>query len=127
MIANRPGLAIRPGSMGTPVAGIEAGILADDGSPAPAGEQGNLVLKPGWPSMFIAYLNNEDVYRQKFQDGYYYTGDTAYRDEDGYFWFMGRSDDVINTAGPPDQPLRSRERPARGRGSGRIRRDRRSR
>jgi len=99
MIANRPGQEIRPGSMGTPVPGIEARILADDGSPAPVGRQGNLVLKPGWPSMFIGYLNHEDVYRQKFRDGYYHTGDTAYCDRDGYFWFMGRSDDVINTSG----------------------------
>jgi acetyl-CoA synthetase len=99
MIANRPGLEIRPGSMGQPVAGIEACVLADDGTPVPAGVQGNLVLKPGWPSMFIAYYQHEDVYRQKFQYGYYHTGDTAYRDQDGYFWFMGRSDDVINTSG----------------------------
>jgi acetyl-CoA synthetase len=49
--------------------------------------------------MFITYLNNDEVYQQKFRDGYYYSGDTAYRDADGYYWFMGRSDDVINTAG----------------------------
>lgn len=99
MIANRPGLEIRPGSMGKPVDGVDAAILGDDGTLLPDREQGNLCLKAGWPSMFIAYLNNEQVYGQKFKDGYYYSGDTAYRDGDGYFWFMGRSDDVINTAG----------------------------
>ncbi|MCM2356556.1 MAG: AMP-binding protein [Geobacteraceae bacterium] len=99
MIANRPGLEVRPGSMGKPVAGIEAAIIGDDGTPLPDGEQGNLCVKAGWPSMFAGYLNNEAVYRQKFRGGNYFSGDTAYRDEDGYFWFLGRSDDVINTAG----------------------------
>lgn len=99
MISNRPGLEIRPGSMGRPVAGIEPAILADDGTPVQDGEQGNLCVKPGWASMFITYYNNEEVYRQKFHNGWYWTGDTARRDKDGYYWFMGRSDDVINTAG----------------------------
>lgn len=99
MICNRPGNPIKPGSMGIPVEGIEPATLADDGSPVPINERGNLCLKSGWHSMFVTYLNNEQVYRQKFRDGYYYTGDTAYRDDDGYYWFTGRSDDVINTAG----------------------------
>lgn len=99
MISNRPGLEIRPGSMGKPVAGIEPAILADDGTLLQDGEQGNLCVKPGWASMFITYLNNDEVYKQKFRNGWYWTGDTARRDTDGYYWFMGRSDDVINTAG----------------------------
>ncbi len=99
MISNRPGLEIRPGSMGKPCDGIEPAVLADDGSVQPDGEQGNLCLKTGWPSMFVTYLNNQSVYGSKFKNGWYYTGDTARRDADGYFWFMGRSDDVINTAG----------------------------
>jgi len=99
MIANRPGLEIRPGSMGKPINGVEPAIVADSGETMPVKEQGNLCLKPGWPSMFVTYLNNEAVYRQKFRNGFYFSGDTAYRDEDGYYWFMGRSDDVINTAG----------------------------
>jgi len=99
MIPNRPGLPIRPGSMGKPFEGIEPAILADDGTPVADGEQGNLCLKSGWPSMFINYLNNESAYNSKFKNGWYYTGDTARRDSDGYYWFMGRSDDVINTAG----------------------------
>jgi acetyl-CoA synthetase len=99
MIANRPGLAIRPGSMGQPVNGIEPAILDDDGGFLANGKQGNLCVKKGWPSMFITYLNNKTAYLSKFRGDWYYTGDTACRDDDGYFWFMGRSDDVINTAG----------------------------
>jgi acetyl-CoA synthetase len=99
MIANRPGLAIRPGSMGQPVEGVVPAILADDGSALADNVSGNLCLKAGWPSMFATYLGNDSAYRSKFRDGYYYTGDTACRDADGYYWFQGRSDDVINTAG----------------------------
>jgi len=99
MIANRSGLDARPGSMGKPLAGIVPAILADDGTPVADGEQGNLCLKAGWPSMFVTYLNHESAYHSKFRNGWYYTGDTANRDAEGYFWFMGRSDDVINTAG----------------------------
>jgi acetyl-CoA synthetase len=99
MIANRPGIEIRPGSMGKPVTGIEPAILADDGTPVTDGMQGNLCVKAGWASMFVTYLNKEEAYRSRFRNGWYYTGDTAYRDAEGYFWFMGRSDDVINTAG----------------------------
>ena len=99
MITNRPGLGIRPGSMGTPLDGIEPAIIADSGELLDDNKQGNLCIKPGWPSMFDTYLNNESAYRSKFKNGWYYTGDTAVRDADGYYWFKGRSDDVINTAG----------------------------
>lgn len=99
MITNQPGLKINPGSMGKPVESIEVAIISDEGDFLPDNEQGNLCLKPGWPSMFVTYLNNEPVYRQKFRYDYYFTGDTAWRDKDGYYWFTGRSDDVINTAG----------------------------
>jgi acetyl-CoA synthetase len=99
MIANRPGLEIRPGSMGTPVDGIEPAIIDDEGRIINDDTPGNLCLKAGWPSMFTTYLNNPAVYASRIKDGYYYTGDTAYRDSDGYYWFRGRSDDVINTAG----------------------------
>ncbi|MCX7046471.1 MAG: AMP-binding protein [Candidatus Sumerlaeota bacterium] len=99
MISNYPGLPIRPGSMGKPAPGIEAAILADSGEELPDGQQGALCLKPGWPSMFVAFLNNPQIYQEKFKHGWYHTGDTARRDSDGYYWFMGRSDDVINTAG----------------------------
>lgn len=99
MIANRPGLPIRPGSMGVPVAGIAPAIIADDGTLCASGVHGNLCVREGWDSMFTTYLNNAAAYQSKFRDGYYYTGDMAWRDGDGYFWFLGRSDDVINTAG----------------------------
>lgn len=99
MITNHPGLDIRPGAMGKPFEGIEPAILDDDGTPLADGQQGNLCIRTGWSSMFIAYLNNESAYKSKFKNGWYYTGDTARKDSDGYFWFMGRSDDVINTAG----------------------------
>jgi acetyl-CoA synthetase len=99
MITNRPALDIRPGSMGQPVEGIEPAILADNGEPVSDGEQGNLCLKPGWPSMFVSYLNRESAFQQKFIKAHYFTGDTAVKDVDGYYWFKGRSDDVINTGG----------------------------
>jgi acetyl-CoA synthetase len=99
MISNRPGLPVRPGSMGKPFAPIEAAILDKVCAPVPDLQQGRLCLKTGWPSMFITYLNREAQYAEKFQQGYYDSGDLAYRDEDGYFWFVGRGDDVINTAG----------------------------
>jgi acetyl-CoA synthetase len=99
MITNRPGLPIKLGSMGTPIAGIEVAIVKDDGEELSDNEQGNLCLRPGWDSMFVSYFHHEEIYGQKFKHGWYVTGDTAYRDSDGYYWFMGRSDDVINTAG----------------------------
>ena len=99
MISNGPMLEVKPGSMGKPVDGIEIAIIDDAGKQVADGVQGNLCIKSGWPSMFIAYLNNAEVYSKKFKDGYYYTGDIAYKDAEGYFWFIGRNDDVINTAG----------------------------
>lgn len=99
MIANRPGLPVKPGSMGKPVTSVQPLILDEQGKAQPDFEVGHLCLKSGWPSMFVTYLNNESAYASKFRDGYYYSGDTAYRDDEGYFWFQGRSDDVINTAG----------------------------
>jgi acetyl-CoA synthetase len=98
MITNRPGMPIRPGSMGTPYH-VEAVILDKKGEQLPNRTQGRLCLKPGWPSMFITYLNREEQYKVKFESGFYDTGDVATRDENGYFWFFGRGDDVINTSG----------------------------
>ncbi len=85
--------------MGTPLAGIEPGILDDDGTPLPDGEHGHLCVREGWDSMFVTYLGNDTAYASKFRNGWYHTGDMAWRDKDGYYWFLGRSDDVINTAG----------------------------
>ena len=99
MIANYPVQDIKPGSMGRPFPGIEAGILDDEFKELPPGEEGNLALKPGWPSMFRTYWEKEELYASRFKDGWYITGDKAKKDEEGYFWFVGRADDVINTAG----------------------------
>ncbi|MEX2227072.1 MAG: acetate--CoA ligase [Dehalococcoidia bacterium] len=99
MIANYPAMPIKPGSMGKPMPGIEPGVIDEDGNIKPAGEEGDLAVRPGWPSMFRTYWNNDAMYQSKFRNGWYITGDRARTDEDGYFWFVGRSDDVINTAG----------------------------
>ncbi len=99
MISNRPGLPVRPGSMGKPFAPVEAAVLDQSACPVPGMQQGRLCLKTGWPSMFVAYRNQAAHYAEKFQGGYYDSGDLAYQDVDGYFWFVGRGDDVINTAG----------------------------
>jgi acetyl-CoA synthetase len=104
MIANYVAMDVRPGSMGRPLPGIEAAIVraGEDGTAtvidAPD-EQGELALKPGWPSMFRGYLNEPERYRKCFAGGWYLTGDLARRDRDGYFWFVGRMDDVIKTSG----------------------------
>ncbi len=99
MIANYPILDIKPGSMGKPFPGITAAIVDDDFDTVPCGQEGNLALKPGWPSMFRTYWKKEEMYRSRFQNGWYITGDRAKKDAAGYFWFVGRTDDVINTAG----------------------------
>ncbi len=99
MIANFPVLDIRPGSMGRPSLGIEPGIIDEEGAIVPPGQEGNLALRPGWPSMFKTYWNNEEMYKSRFKNGWYITGDRARMDEDGYYWFVGRANDVINTSG----------------------------
>jgi acetyl-CoA synthetase len=99
LIANYPVLPIRPGSMGKPLPGIHAAIIDDQGNELGPGEEGDLAVEPGWPSMFQAYWHDEERYNSRFQNGWYLTGDRAHHDADGYFWFVGRSDDVINTAG----------------------------
>ena len=104
MIANFPALDIRPGSMGRPLPGVEAAIVRKtaDGRVEVVGEpdvQGELALRPGWPSMFRAYWGEPGRYGKCFAGGFYLTGDLARRDRDGYFWFVGRADDVIKTSG----------------------------
>ena len=99
LIANYPVQDIRLGSMGRPIPGIQAGIIDDDYKEVAPGEEGNLAIKVEWPSMFRTYWKNEELYNSRFQKGWYITGDRARVDEDGYFWFVGRADDVINTAG----------------------------
>jgi acetyl-CoA synthetase len=103
MIANLPCMPVRPGSMGKPLPGIEAGIVevAGDGtvSELATNQIGQLALRPGWPSMFRGYLHDAERYAKCFAGGWYLTGDLARRDDDGYYWFVGRSDDVIKSAG----------------------------
>jgi len=104
MIANLPGMAIRPGSMGRALPSVEAAVVRRreaDGVELVerAGEQGELALRPGWPSMFRGYWRDPERYRRSFAGGFYLTGDLVRRDEDGYFWFVGRLDDVIKTSG----------------------------
>ncbi len=111
MIANYASADVYPGSMGRPMPGITAGILArgeegraqagPDGHAVELrpGEIGELALRAGWPSMFRGYLNEEQRYAKAFLDGWYLSGDLAQRDENGYYWFVGRADDVIKTAG----------------------------
>ena len=99
MIANYPAQDVKPGSMGRPFPGIRPAIVDDNGQELPPGKEGHLALKPGWPSMFRTYWNKDELYQSRFRDGWYITGDKAWKDEEGYFWFVGRTDDVINTAG----------------------------
>ncbi|MCC5986444.1 MAG: acetate--CoA ligase [Pararhodobacter sp.] len=102
MIANMPGMDIKPGAMGKPLPGIEAGIVSQEGdavSELPDGEIGELALRPGWPSMMREYLGQPERYAKCFAGGWYLTGDLAMRDGDGYFWFVGRADDLIKSAG----------------------------
>jgi acetyl-CoA synthetase len=111
VIANTIADEIRPGSMGRPLPGVEAAILqrgpdgaveVRDGEARVVTEpdvEGELALRPGWPSMFRGYLHAEARYRRCFAGGWYLTGDLASRDADGYYWFTGRADDVIKSSG----------------------------
>lgn len=105
MIANFPCLDIKPGSMGKPVPGIKAEIVDDEGKILPPGEEGNLAFKPGWPSMMIKVWRNKKRYKSYFRNGWYFSGDRAWKDKDGYFWFLGRADDIIKTSGERISPV----------------------
>lgn len=101
MLTNFPGMKIKPGSMGKPFPGI-TGVILDPETHEPIQEPnkpGLIAFKPGWPSMMRTYWNNEETYKSKFVNGWYLSGDRATIDQDGYFWFVGRDDDVINTGG----------------------------
>ncbi|HEV8036068.1 acetate--CoA ligase [Yoonia sp.] len=103
MIANYAAMDVKPGSMGKPLPGITAGIVEVSGNTvteltAPMA-MGELALRPGWPSMMRAYLHEEARYLKCFKDGWYLSGDLAMRDADGYYWFVGRADDLIKSAG----------------------------
>lgn len=100
LICNYPCMTIRPGSMGKPIPGVIAGVVDEEGNEVPPGTEGYLALRPGWPSMMLGIYRNTPRFKEYFRiPGWYIAGDQAYRDEDGYFWFMGRADDVIKTSG----------------------------
>lgn len=99
MIANFPCLAIKPGSMGKPVPGVAAAIVDDSGKRLKPMTEGNLALKRGWPSMMEGIWRRPIKYKSYFQRDWYISGDRAYCDRDGYYWFVGRGDDVIKTSG----------------------------
>ncbi len=100
-IGTFPGMKCKPGSMGRPSPGWHIELHDDDGKPVGVGEEGRIAIKldPRPVGLFRGYLNNEEETRRAFQDGFYYTGDKACMDEDGYFWFIGRDDDVIKSSG----------------------------
>ncbi len=101
MLTNYPGMKIKPGSMGKPFPGITAAIL-DTKTFEPITEPGNVGLigfKPNWPAMMRTYWRNKETYDKKFKNGWYLPGDRASIDNEGYYWFVGRDDDVINTGG----------------------------
>ncbi len=99
-ITNYPALDIKPGSMGKPLPGVVAAIVDEDGKEVPSGEEGSLVLRPeSVYSMMKQIWNNPAKYESYFSHGWYLSGDKAFKDKDGYFWFVGRADDVINTSG----------------------------
>lgn len=112
MIANTPDGEVRPGSMGRPVSGVQVDIakvgadnepiVGSDGNPElvdSPDEEGMIVIRRGWASMFRGYLNDDERYAKAFLGDWYLSGDLARRDEDGWYWFVGRADDVIKTAG----------------------------
>jgi acetyl-CoA synthetase len=111
MVANFASMEIRPGSMGKPMPGVEVALLARDADGElvrhgdrvevieEPGVEGEIALRPGWPSMFRGYLHDDERYARSFADGWYLSGDIASRDADGYLWFVGRGDDVIKTSG----------------------------
>ncbi len=100
LICNYPSMEIKPGSMGKPIPGVVAAIVDDSGKELPPNQMGNLAIKKGWPSMMRQIWNRPEKYQSYFLAGeWYVSGDSAYMDEDGFFWFQGRVDDVIMTAG----------------------------
>lgn len=100
LICNYPSMEIKPGSMGKPVPGVRAAIIDDQGNELPPYRMGNLAIRTPWPSMMRKIWNNPAKYEEYFRiPGWYVSGDSAYMDEEGYFWFQGRIDDVINTSG----------------------------
>ena len=102
LVANYPCLPVRPGSMGKPVPGMQVDVVDEDGKTVGSGEIGHIAVRitePHPPGLFDGYWKDEEATSKAFRHGWYYTGDTATKDEDGYFWFVGRADDIITSAG----------------------------
>lgn len=98
-IANYPCMDIKIGSMGKPIPGLEASIVDDEGHELGNNKEGNIALKPKWPSMMRTIWHRPQKYKSYFAGGWYLSGDRGWKDKDGYFWFIGRADDVIKTSG----------------------------
>jgi acyl-coenzyme A synthetase/AMP-(fatty) acid ligase len=99
LVGNYPGLEVRPGAMGRPSPGCDVKVIDDEGNECPPDEPGDIALSAGIPALLKEYWEQPDATEAAYRDGYYLTGDRAYRDADGYLWFVGRSDDVITSAG----------------------------
>lgn len=97
LIANLKGDTVRPGSMGKPTPGHDVIVIDDDGNEVGAGVTGDIALRGNPPSLYRGYLKNDEETQKSRRAGHYLTGDRAYVDEEGYFWFVGRSDDVISS------------------------------
>lgn len=98
-IVNIPSLPIKIGSMGKPIPGLTAAIVDDEGKELSANKEGNIAIKPPWPSMMKTIWRRPQKYKSYFMNGWYISGDRGMMDKDGYFWFIGRADDVIKTSG----------------------------
>lgn len=98
-LVNFPCNDIKFGSMGKPFLGLIAAIVDDNGNPVPYKAEGNIALRPGWPAMMQTVWKNEEKFKSYFVNGWYISGDHGWQDSDGYFWFIGRADDVIKTSG----------------------------
>ncbi|MBO5207018.1 MAG: AMP-binding protein [Clostridia bacterium] len=101
-IANLLGTELKPGAMGKPVPGYGIDLVDTDGNPVPDGVNGEIVIntkEKTSPGVFLGYYLNEEATKSAWHDGLYHTGDLAWRDEDGYYWYVGRADDVIKSSG----------------------------
>ncbi len=102
-LATYPGMRVCPGSMGRPTPGYEITLLDENGQQVPDGDVGEITIRADREhkpvGMFLGYYRDEALTNSAWHDGYYHTGDTAWRDEHGYYWFVGRTDDVIKSSG----------------------------